>query len=55
MRLESREGTSVVVPNGPQGSHVVTSLSGADALALIPRGDGQLEPGTRVKLVALPR
>ena len=55
VRLESREGTSVVVPNGPQGSHVVTSLSGADALALIPRGDGQLEPGTRVKLVALPR
>ena len=38
VRLEPRDGTVVAVPNGPQGSHVITSLLGADALALIPAG-----------------
>jgi molybdopterin molybdotransferase len=43
-----------VVPNGAQGSHMITSLIGADALALIPAGDGVLEPGTMVVLHPLP-
>jgi molybdopterin molybdotransferase len=51
--LERRDGTTVAVPNGPQGSHIVTSLIGADALALIPPGDGELEAGTRVTLAEL--
>jgi molybdopterin molybdotransferase len=55
VRLERRDDITVAFPNGPQGSHVVTSLAGADALALIPLGEGQLESGTRVKLIPLPR
>jgi molybdopterin molybdotransferase len=53
VRLEHQDGTSVAVPNGPQGSHVITSLVGADALALIPPGQGSLAAGTPVKLAPL--
>jgi molybdopterin molybdotransferase len=45
----------VAVPNGPQGSHVITSLLGADALALIPAGRDELPAGTVVALAPLPR
>jgi molybdopterin molybdotransferase len=55
VRLENREGSTVAIPNGPQGSHVVTSLVGADALALIAPGDGSLEAGTTVPLAPLVR
>ncbi|MFL5822095.1 MAG: gephyrin-like molybdotransferase Glp [Solirubrobacteraceae bacterium] len=55
VRLERRDGALVAIPNGPQGSHVITSLVGADALALIPTGEGVLEPGTVVGLQPLPR
>jgi molybdopterin biosynthesis enzyme len=54
VRLEPRGETTVALPNGPQASHVVTSLVGADALALIPAGEGSLEAGTIVELVPLP-
>jgi molybdopterin molybdotransferase len=39
--------------NGSQGSHILTSLVGADALALIPRGEGELPAGEAVELLAL--
>jgi molybdopterin molybdotransferase len=55
VRLEHRDGTTVAVPNGAQDSHVITSLLGADALALIPPGEGSLEQGARVRLAALTR
>jgi len=55
VRLERREGTLVAMPNGPQGSHIVTSLLGADALAFIPTGEGELEAGAAVALERLPR
>ena len=42
-------------PNGSQGSHIVTSLLGADALALIPAGEGDLQAGAAVALERLPR
>ncbi|HEU4975575.1 MAG TPA: gephyrin-like molybdotransferase Glp [Baekduia sp.] len=42
-----------VVPTGPQGSHVLSSLLGADALAVIPRGEGELPAGAEVALEAL--
>jgi molybdopterin molybdotransferase len=42
-----------VTPNGPQGSHLVTSLVGADALAFIPPGEGELPAGTVVGLEEL--
>ena len=45
----------MATPNGPQGSHIVTSLLGADALAFIPAGEGNLEAGAAVTLEALPR
>ena len=55
VRLERRDGRLLAVPNGPQGSHVITSLVGADALALIPAGPDPLPAGTVVALASLPR
>jgi molybdopterin molybdotransferase len=55
VRLERRSGVLLALPNGPQGSHVVTSLIGADALAMIPAGPGEVPAGTEVTLVSLPR
>jgi molybdopterin molybdotransferase len=55
VRLKHRDGTTIAVPNGPQGSHVITSLVGADALALIPPGEGALAAGTSVALAPLNR
>jgi molybdopterin molybdotransferase len=54
VRLKRRNGATVAIPNGPQGSHVMTSLLGADALALIPHGEGELAAGTEVSLEFLP-
>ncbi len=54
VRLERLDGGLVAVPNGPQGSNMVTSLLGADALAMIPPGEGELEAGARVALEELP-
>src|SRR5436305_14558503 len=55
VRLERQNGRLVAFPNGPQGSHIVTSLLGADALALVPAGEGELEAGAAVTLEPLPR
>jgi molybdopterin molybdotransferase len=55
VRLERLDGRTVALPNGPQASHIVTSLLGADALALIPAGDGDAPAGTRVRLQPLAR
>jgi molybdopterin molybdotransferase len=55
VRLEHREEGTIAVPNGPQGSHVITSLVGADALALIPPGEGSLSAGTAVDLMPIVR
>jgi molybdopterin molybdotransferase len=54
VRLERQNGALTALPNGPQASHIVTSLIGADALALIPPGEGRLPAGTRVALEPLP-
>jgi molybdopterin molybdotransferase len=54
VRLERRGGQLVATPNGPQGSHIVTSLLGADALAFVPAGEGELEAGANVALERLP-
>ncbi len=55
VRLERGSGNTVAIPNGPQGSHLVSSLIGAHALALIPPGEGKLAAGERVQLHPLPR
>lgn len=38
---------------GPQGSHVLSSLVRADALALIPAGAERVHPGERVQIEPL--
>ncbi len=55
VRLEQLDGAMVALPNGPQGSHIVSSLVGADALAMIPAGEGELGAGAVVELEELPR
>jgi molybdopterin molybdotransferase len=45
-----RDEDGRVHPTGPQGSHILSSLVGADALAIIPRGEGELPAGTEVVL-----
>jgi molybdopterin molybdotransferase len=54
VRLERRPGQTLAFPNGPQGSHVITSLLNADALAVVPAGEGELAAGSRVLLEQLP-
>jgi molybdopterin molybdotransferase len=55
VRQEQRDGGTIAFPNGPQGSHIVSSLLGADALAAIPPGEGDLPAGSDVALTPLPR
>jgi molybdopterin molybdotransferase len=40
-------------PTGPQGSHVLSSLLGAAALAIVPAGDRDLRPGEPVTIELL--
>jgi molybdopterin molybdotransferase len=49
IRVRRRPDGSVE-PTGPQGSHVLSSLIGADALAIIPRGEGTVAAGSDVTL-----
>ncbi len=55
VRLRERDGATIAIPNGPQGSHVVTSLVGADSLAMIPAGEGSMPHGSSVSLTPLVR
>jgi molybdopterin molybdotransferase len=41
-------------PTGAQGSHVLTSMLGADALAILPAEDASVAAGTRVEVELLP-
>jgi molybdopterin molybdotransferase len=49
----SADGTLKATPTGPQGSHQLTSMLGADGLALIAPGDGELAAGERVEVELL--
>jgi molybdopterin molybdotransferase len=53
VRLQRGHGPAVATPNGAQGSHILTSLVGADALAMIPAGPGEVPAGATVKLEEL--
>ncbi|HEU0318521.1 MAG TPA: gephyrin-like molybdotransferase Glp, partial [Solirubrobacteraceae bacterium] len=46
-------GVRVVPTTGAQGSHVLSSMVGAQALALIPAGEGELPEGAEVELELL--
>jgi molybdopterin molybdotransferase len=48
-------GPTTAVPNGAQGSHILTSLLGADALAMVPAGEGIVPAGSTVALEELAR
>ena len=54
VRLERRDSKTFAYPTGPQGSHLMTSLLGADALAMIPPGGGEVQAGSVVALQTLP-
>lgn len=45
-----RRDDGTVEPTGPQGSHVLSSLLGADALAIVGRGEGEIPAGATVVL-----
>lgn len=53
VRLERRPDGLLAMITGPQESHQTRSMVGADALAIIPIGEGTLEAGTPVALAAL--
>jgi molybdopterin molybdotransferase len=53
VRLERDGHGTRAFLNGAQGSHILTSLVGADALAMIPAGEGTLPAGTVVALQEL--
>jgi molybdopterin molybdotransferase len=55
VRLERENGVARAFPTGPQGSHIITSLLKADALAVVPMGHGSLPAGTTVTLETIPR
>jgi molybdopterin molybdotransferase len=40
-------------PTGPQGSHVMSSMLGAAALAIVPAGERDLDPGDVVEIELL--
>jgi molybdopterin molybdotransferase len=49
----AEDGGLEAEPTAPQGSHLVTSLVGADGLALVPAGQGDLAAGTPVDVERL--
>ena len=50
---EGGDGVRRAEPTGEQGSHRLTSMLGADALARIPAGEGELAAGGRVQIELL--
>jgi molybdopterin molybdotransferase len=48
VRVRIRDGRAV--PTGPQGSHILSSMVGADGLAIVPRGTGELRAGDAVEI-----
>jgi molybdopterin molybdotransferase len=51
--LQRNNGLSATPTTGAQGSHVLTSMVGADGLALIAPGDGEAPAGERVEVELL--
>jgi molybdopterin molybdotransferase len=53
VRLEPAQGSWRARPTGPQGSHMLTSMLGATALARIAPGEGELPAGEQVQVELL--
>ena len=49
-RIDERDDGRHATPTKEQGSHVLTSMLGADALAFVPRGDGDVAAGEQVEI-----
>lgn len=54
-RLELDEEGWLATPTGPQGSHILSSMLGADCLALLPTESGPVQAGERVEIELLDR
>jgi molybdopterin molybdotransferase len=53
-RLESGPRGWLITPTGPQGSHQLTSMLGAGALAIVPPGDGAVAVGEMLEAELIP-
>ena len=53
MRLERRDGRWHAIPTGHQGSHVLSSMAAADALAVVPTDTDRIEAGETVVVIVL--
>jgi molybdopterin molybdotransferase len=53
VRLRHADDGLHALTTGEQGSHMLTSMLGADALALVPAGEGKLGAGERVEVLLL--
>jgi molybdopterin molybdotransferase len=53
VKLRHTDDGLVAEPTGAQGSHMLTSMLGADGLALIHHGDGEMAAGERVEVELL--
>jgi molybdopterin molybdotransferase len=52
-RRDGEDGATELEPLRGQESHMIASAAGADALALLPRGEGELEAGSPVRYLRL--
>jgi len=52
-RSSLRDGEVVLEPVSGQESHMIVRAAEADALALVPRGEGELAEGARVRYLPL--
>jgi molybdopterin biosynthesis enzyme len=52
-RLASSEAGATLEPLTGQESHMIARAAGADALALVPRGEGELADGALVDYLRL--
>jgi molybdopterin molybdotransferase len=52
-RLSLGEAGWLAEPTGPQGSHILTSMLGADGLAMIPSASGSVSAGEQVEVELL--
>jgi molybdopterin molybdotransferase len=53
VRLSTQDDGWHAAPTGAQGSHMLTSMLGAEGLAMVAMGDGEASAGTRVEVELL--